>query len=701
MPRNDLRTRSGVFLGTHGAGKQIVAGRLTGVSNRKSTGDTVSSFAYSYDQAGNRTGVVEAGDVRTTWAYDHTYQLTHEHRSGHYAFNVTYTYDAAGNRLLEEDSGARTTCAYDAANQLLTAEDASGLTTYTHDAAGNRTEKETPAATTYYAWDEDNRMVAAEPPAGTVTMTYTAAGARVKKETTTETKRFLYDFNNLLAELDGSDATEVLYTQTTEEYGDLVSEHDPGSASSTYWHYDALGSADALLDDDETVTDRLAYRAFGLVESHDPTSGALPHTFVARQGYYRDNELDLYLLGAASGGRHYDPATGRFTCTDRIRDDVNEYRYVFNRPLVGSDPNGLTGELIVPPTATWDPSMAAPGTPGHTPTPPAPPVVTPHLPMGPPMLPPNGVATVLPPPQFRMPLDGGVYDVPRCCDDSMMIPAWEFVKTFPGALWDSLVTGKSADSGDAVAAKVVDNATGMVDWFVQWVAPEFEIPKYRDHWTPRFGNHEAYQNAQSLGDLTVLFQNLAMLRSGLLGLSSALRSAANPKLWTGIFEFTLGFRGISAGGAAVIGISISVNVERIICVGGQVVLAIGINATKLGPVLDAIKNALMSGTGETPGGGKKLVRYGSPDSVEKLAADAAAAEAKLGYHGVSAILRNPPKFPHGQADFGEAAKVFKIIKTGNNPSHYTVILPNAASLRSAATKEFVVQSGYKKGVHPG
>ena len=82
-----------------------------------------------------------------------------------------------------------------------------------------------------------------------------------------------------------------------------------------------------------------------------------------------------------------------------------------------------------------------------------------------------------------------------------------------------------------------------------------------------------------------------------------------------------------------------------------------------------------SGHAPAAGGGKKLVRYGSPDTTEKLAADAARAEATLGYHGVSAMLRKPPSFPHGQADFGEAAKVFQIIKTGKDPSHYTIILP--------------------------
>jgi hypothetical protein len=81
------------------------------------------------------------------------------------------------------------------------------------------------------------------------------------------------------------------------------------------------------------------------------------------------------------------------------------------------------------------------------------------------------------------------------------------------------------------------------------------------------------------------------------------------------------------------------------------------------------------GVPQSQAAGKNLIRYGSPDTVEKLAEDAARAEASLGHHGVSAILRNPPSFPHGQAECDEAAQAFPIIQTGRNPHHYTVMLP--------------------------
>jgi RHS repeat-associated protein len=312
------------------------AGRLTGVTNRKSTGDTISGFAYAYDKAGNRIGVVQANGDRTTWAYDKTYQLTHEHRNGHFAFNVTYTYDPAGNRLVQEDSGLRTTYTYDAANQILTEQGATSTTTYTHDLAGNRTQKEAPEGTTYYTWDEDNRLTVAQPPAGAITMTYSAVGARVKKETATETKSFLYDFNNLLAELDDAGATDKLYTQTVEQYGDLVSDHHVDHTD--YYAYDALGSTDALLEDTEYLLARHAYRAFGLDQSGADPNDAF--AFVGRQGYFRDPEIDLYYVRA----RYYDPAAGKWISKDRIgyySGQPNLYAYVANRPLTVTDPNGL------------------------------------------------------------------------------------------------------------------------------------------------------------------------------------------------------------------------------------------------------------------------------------------------------------------------------------------------------------------------
>ena len=62
--------------------------------------------------------------------YDDTYQLTRERRSGTDSYDVTYTYDPVGNRLVQNDSGTLTTYTYDAANQIEIETTGSDVTTY-------------------------------------------------------------------------------------------------------------------------------------------------------------------------------------------------------------------------------------------------------------------------------------------------------------------------------------------------------------------------------------------------------------------------------------------------------------------------------------------------------------------------------------------------------------------------------------------
>ena len=82
--------------------------------------------------------------------------------------------------------------------------------------------------------------------------------------------------------------------------------------------------------------------------------------------------------------------------------------------------------------------------------------------------------------------------------------------------------------------------------------------------------------------------------------------------------------------------------------------------------------------------GKKLVRYGTePESIEKLASDAAAAlsNPQLGIHGVSAFYRNPVQ---SSAEFAAVAAEFKIYKTLGK-GHYTIELPSPVTQEVADT----------------
>jgi len=293
-------------------------------------------LTYTYSAAGDRTKLEELDGSVSQWTYDRARQLTSEQRTGAVAFHVTYSYDPVGNRTLETDAAALTTFVFDAANQLSSAERTSGITTYAHDADGNRTQLAAPAWQVDYTWDEQNRLTRADTPSQTVSMQYDALSRRTAKENAAGTHEFTFDGKKILEERDGAGNVDHEYTSTLDEYGDLLSDYD--GAANTAYQFDALGSTAALLDESASVTDRYVYRAFGEIASHTGASDT-PFTFVGRQSYQHDSELDLYFATS----RHLDPVVGRWTSQDPIRwqaGDENLYRYVKNNPASVVDPSG-------------------------------------------------------------------------------------------------------------------------------------------------------------------------------------------------------------------------------------------------------------------------------------------------------------------------------------------------------------------------
>ena len=314
------------------------AGQLT-VQAAIQPGSTFANcFTYSYDPANRRIGVLYLDGACATYGYDASGQLVREQRNGADSANATFTYDSAGNRTLLIDAGVRTSSTYDAANQQLLDVSPTGRTTYGYDNAGNRTLLNAPASSTYYTWDVLSRLTQElNPVAGPVTLSYDGDNRRVRRETPTQTRRFVYDFEKVLQDTDDTGLTQKQYASTEEVYGDLLSAYD-GNAP-RYFAHDGLGSTDALLAPDGSVPDQWAYRAFGL-ESHTQGMDDNRFTWVGKQGYYDDREEGLYFLRA----RYYDPAAARFLSPDPRAfgaGDANLYRYAGNDPVNKTDPNGL------------------------------------------------------------------------------------------------------------------------------------------------------------------------------------------------------------------------------------------------------------------------------------------------------------------------------------------------------------------------
>jgi YD repeat-containing protein len=143
-------------------------------------------LAFQNDSVGNRTGLREASGRLTPWTYDDSYQLVNEHRTaaGDAGYNVTYIYDPASNRVVENAAGSLTTSTYDAANQTQTQVSSTGTTTYSFDAAGNEQIVQAPSGITTNVWDYENQTtLTVKPNSQRVTMLYDADLLRVRKET--------------------------------------------------------------------------------------------------------------------------------------------------------------------------------------------------------------------------------------------------------------------------------------------------------------------------------------------------------------------------------------------------------------------------------------------------------------------------------------------------------------------------------------
>jgi YD repeat-containing protein len=300
------RTVKKLANGTRASFSYDAASNLTRLANLKSDGTTISSFNYDYDRVGNRTAVLEADGSRVTWSYDDTYQLTGEHRTGTTPYEDSYSYDAAGNRLLKIHDGARTTYSYDAANQLEWSEGASGRTTYTFDADGNQQLVVEPTGDrTTTSWDYENRIVSLQLPSNNSnTFTYEPNGLRLQLREPASVTHFIWDDTNCLAQTSDDNDTTVAYTTEPLPYGLVVSQVTNGGAST--FHFDATGSTREVTNSGEIETDTRLYNYWGQI-AHEAGATSFAFQFLGRSGlmHFTGAPLDY------SRRREYSPTLAR------------------------------------------------------------------------------------------------------------------------------------------------------------------------------------------------------------------------------------------------------------------------------------------------------------------------------------------------------------------------------------------------------
>jgi len=317
------------------------AGRLTDQVHLKSDNSIFDSWSNEHDFVGNLIATTETNGDIITYTYDSAYQLTREQHVSAHPYDITYTYDAAGNRLTKVDSGTTTTYAYDVANQLETEETTSGITTFTFDANGNTYVEDAGGDLTTYTWSIDNMCLGIALPNATLnTFVYDADLKRRQEEDSAGVAKFINDMDNVLLETNSGGTTQAAYTLEPQQYGNLLSQRRSGA--SHFHHFDVIGSTDSITNAAETKEVHYQSKAFGPTEILSGSFAANRYLWNARVGYRWEPDTQQYDIRR----RRMRPGQGRFITPDPRQQEENLYVYGQNAPLSLVDPSGLSGCII-------------------------------------------------------------------------------------------------------------------------------------------------------------------------------------------------------------------------------------------------------------------------------------------------------------------------------------------------------------------
>ena len=361
--------------------------QVTKLINAKSDGSVLSSYDYTYDEAGNQTSKTDAKG-KTTYAYDKLNRLSIVTEP--YVKDTTatqkktgYEYDSAGNRTSETvqigDKYNTTLYSYNALNRLTKSVSSSGgETRYTYDNNGNLINKSsgtsiiatlndaaqsgTDNSTTgdlpgfdliirkdtdngtgtknliKYSYDNFNRLKTMKDEDTTASYTYNAQGYRVEKKINGTATDYLYEGDKVVLETDKNNNQKAVQVYGNNLLSRLVNGNNGEGAEKYYYLYNAHGDVTSLINPAGGVAVSYDYDAFGKIINK--TGSANNSTLYA--SYQHDDESGLYYLNA----RYYDSVTARFITEDSYtgkRNDplsLNLYTYCSNNPIKYTDPTG-------------------------------------------------------------------------------------------------------------------------------------------------------------------------------------------------------------------------------------------------------------------------------------------------------------------------------------------------------------------------
>ncbi|MCI5130696.1 MAG: hypothetical protein D3904_04070 [Candidatus Electrothrix sp. EH2] len=209
----------------------------------------------------------------------------------------------------------------------------SALIKFEYDPAGNMVSEQGK----YYEYNDANQLVRVrkDSPDGEILAEYVYdyQGQRVKK---IENGVTTYYIGKHYEERKGATVDEkTSYFFANSQRIAKSSQKNKAPPEVSYYLNNHLGSADVIIDEQGTQTDRIRYFPYGGYRTFPKEK----HTFTGKE---RDEVTDNYYFEA----RYYNPNIRRFTQADTIVPDLydpqslNRYAYVLNNPIKYIDPTG-------------------------------------------------------------------------------------------------------------------------------------------------------------------------------------------------------------------------------------------------------------------------------------------------------------------------------------------------------------------------
>jgi len=291
--------------------------RLQQIRHLYPNGSILSGFGYAYNPVGQITAWTNQWDTLPTrvWmpTYDAADQLTNVLSIGDFSgvTNYTYTYDFAGNRLLEVSNTVASGFTYNALNQLISST--------------------LPTNNVTYEWEGENRLTAVNQGTNRSEFCYDGLGRRYQiiekaNGNIISNNFYLWCGTEICEKRDstGANVTRRFFSQ-----GEQL------SAGNCYYVRDHLGSVREVLDSNGNLLTRYDYDPYGQQSS---IQEAMKMTF-AYTGHFKHAPSDLYLTLF----RAYSSTTAHWLSRDPLEEKagIGVYEYANNNPINNLDLYGL------------------------------------------------------------------------------------------------------------------------------------------------------------------------------------------------------------------------------------------------------------------------------------------------------------------------------------------------------------------------